>query len=91
MNTATYVKTLEARVDGQIKKLYKLDPALNEIEYVVVSAIPCAFDTGEPETFIFSADETGDITSFSDLEGSFQGSIDIPKALKGLGYKIKKD
>jgi hypothetical protein len=74
-------------------RLYRLDPPLRDeyaengpFEYVVVSATN-AYMTG-PETYIFPADEKGEITSWGELEGSFRGSLDHEKALRNAGYKI---
>ena len=69
---------------GMDGRLYKLDPPV-PTEFVLVSAIQAAFDTGMPETFIFPADEDGKVTSWGELEGSFQGGQDHEKALRGLG------
>lgn len=40
------------------------------------------------ETYIFPADEEGEILSYSELDGSFKGDMDHAKALSGLGFKI---
>ena len=38
-------------------------------EYFVVSSIAFAFDTGGPETLVFPADETGEITDWGEVAG----------------------
>jgi len=98
---AIKIRDLEPSKNGQIISLYKLIPPLKGYEYpepddeegpfdfVVVSAVPAAFDTGIPETYIFPADETGEIQQFSELTGSFQGGMDHKRALLGAGYEIE--
>ena len=77
------------------QKLYKLDPPMtvtdwddeNTIEvheYVVVSAT-YAFG---PETYIFPADENGEVTSYSELDGSYQGGLNHEQALNNAGYEV---
>src|SRR5678810_1244150 len=48
--------------------------------FVVVSATSLMFSG--PETFIFHADQDGEVISWSELEGSFKGSLDHQKALE---------
>jgi hypothetical protein len=54
-----------------------------------VSAIPAAFDTGEPETYIFPADSEGAVLHYGELDGSYQGGMDKNKALADAGYTIE--
>ena len=91
MKTAIYVKTLESFKDKQVRELYKLEPTYNGIEFVIVSSILRAFDTNRPETLIFEANKFGVNLAWVDLKGSIFGKVNIPKALKGLGYTIKKN
>jgi len=97
MNTAFYIYTI--RVDSlNEQRLYKLDPALpvvhvdddgrkfvRNVEYVVVSA---AYNFGRPETFIFEADDDGNIVSWLELPGSVRGVLDFGRALLNAGYQI---
>lgn len=99
MKTATLIDCPElvGRGTGEMR-LYKLSPAIKatsygddsemEIEYayVVVSA---AYAMGMPETYIFPADSNGEILSWSELEGSFQGAFDHERALENAGYVVQ--
>jgi hypothetical protein len=78
-------------------RLYKLDPpisepdwededVINQHEYVVVSAVVACI--GGPETYIFPADENGEITDWGELKGSFQGALDHELALANAGYTV---
>ena len=82
-------------VAGQ--RLYKVDPPAKydvyepdrverETQYVVVSAI-ISRDAGA-ETYIFPADEGGNILNWCGLEGSFRGYMDHERALRGAGYTV---
>lgn len=86
---ATLLKTWTDR-KGE-KRLYRCEPPMvaeeGPAEFVVVSAIGFAFDTGRPETYIFAADSEGDVTNFTDLPGSFQGDFDHHEALRRAGYE----
>ena len=80
---ATEVKRLDGfRGDA---RLFTLDPPHNGLAQVVVSAVDVF---GEPETYIFAADETGEITDYLEMSGSFRGALDHVKALNGLGYEV---
>jgi len=92
---ATFMSDLDG-FTGEAK-LYKLYPPMEEInfddevigrhEYVVVSATVAMF-TG-PETYIFPSDKHGNITSWSELEGSYRGELNHATALRNAGYLIK--
>ncbi|WP_280350401.1 hypothetical protein [Nocardia abscessus] len=96
--TATYIKR-PTGYNGDAR-LYRLDPPLkyesygengfetSETEYVIVSALSAAFDTGDAETYIFPADENGEVTSWGELRGSIRGFYDHELALKGAGYEL---
>ena len=70
-------------------KLYKLSrPVVLDryedgmtYEYVIVSA---SVAYSGPETYVFPADENGEVTDWGELEGSFQGSLDYERALAGF-------
>lgn len=40
------------------------------------------------ETYIFPADMNGNVISWSELKGSFQGETDHVKAMRGAGYAV---
>jgi hypothetical protein len=86
---ATFVKDVSEHFQGNAE-LYKVTPALEGFDFVVVSAT-VAFDTGSPETYIFGADENGTVVSWGELEGSFRGELDISKALSLAGYTVVRD
>ena len=87
MGTATYIKDSNDNMSGDAR-LYRLDPPHDGEDLVIVSGI----DNGHRhETYIFPANEQGQVTDWLELEGSFQGSIDHDKALRGLGYEISED
>lgn len=98
MSTATYVKTVGNQSYPGDARLYKLDPPYNGddpytgesvfAEHVIVSAIPVSGFVRTPETYIFPATETGEVTDWGELPGSFQGDMDHERALTGLGYQI---
>ena len=48
---ATFIKKLTKNFRGDVR-LYKLDPPIDGSEFVAVSGIHCALDTGRPETFM---------------------------------------
>lgn len=94
-HTATFIETKQGfRGDA---RLYRLSPPISQTdwdgeseshEYVIVSAIASAFDTMRDETYIFPADSEGNITSWGELDGSFQGEMDHEKALSNAGYTV---
>jgi hypothetical protein len=78
--------------------LYKLDPPLvdkgwrdddpeKHHSYVIVSAVDAMFSG--PETYIFPANEDGQIQDYGELEGSYRGGFDHVTALEGAGYAVK--
>lgn len=88
MATATLIRNL-SRGTGEMR-LYRLDPPMpteeQPTEFVVVSATVAPF-TG-PETYIFPADEDGDITDWGELDGSYRGGLDHTEALTRAGYEV---
>ena len=103
-NKAILIKKLDGFTGDA--RLYRLDPPLimkdydgNVIldkkgnatahQYVVVSATDAMFSG--PETFIFPANKTGNITSWSELNGSFKGDLDHEEALRNAGYSIVEE
>ena len=89
MKTATPVKQL-GDFNGYAM-LYRLSEALEDYdgckhEHVVVSAVDVMFSG--PETYIFGADENGEIVNWMELPGSFRGALDHNEALEGAGYTV---
>lgn len=95
--TATFVKKVGVRSDIDAR-LYRLDPPLaakdwdtGEMvshEYVRTSATVVMFSG--PETYIFPADENGEVTDWGELEGSYKGGLDHEEALRGAGYEVAR-
>ena len=92
MKIARQIKWLDS--GKGVQALFKLTPPMITVDYkdvveqhdyVVVSAVN-AMISG-PETYIFSADETGGIKNFSAIEGSFRGKLDIWEAIRNAGYE----
>ncbi len=69
---------------GAAHRTYRLDPPLDGSEYVVVSAVVALYSG--PETYIFPADETGHITGYGELDGSYRGGLSHETALRDAGY-----
>lgn len=82
--TATRVKNLNGW-RGEAA-LYHLSPPLDEHEFVVVSAALVPYSG--PETYIFPADDAGEVAGYLGLPGSFRGSLDHESALQGAGYEV---
>lgn len=86
---AVKVRDLPTTATGARQALYRLNPPyevrdwndeLEQVtEYVVVSSI-CAMFSG-PETYIFPADENGEVTSWGELPGSYRGGYDHDQAI----------
>lgn len=97
MKTATLIKNLPTSKTGATQALYLLDPPIREEgyteddavliwKYVVVSAVNAMWSGNE--TFIFPANEKGEIVSWSELDGSMSGTLSHSKALANAGYTI---
>jgi hypothetical protein len=76
--------------------LYKLDPPLldrnwdDEVgrhEFVIVSATTLLWSSG-CETYIFPATQDGKVSSWGELTGSMDGTLDHADALGAAGYEI---
>lgn len=98
MSTATRIKALSMRGDAD-QALYRLDPPYalvdwdgnptgDTTEHVMVSATNVMFSG--PETYIFPADEHGEVTDWGELPGSYKGGYDHAEALNGLGYEVPR-
>lgn len=80
---------------GATQRLYRLDPPLkpcgasaDEPGYVYVVVLAVITPYSGAETYIFPADEEGNITSFLELPGSYGGGLDHDNALKYSGYLV---
>jgi hypothetical protein len=87
-NIAKLIRDIEPmndRVDRQT--LYEMTPPLEGNRFVVVSAAHVPYSG--PETYIFPADEDGEVTTFRELDGSYKGGLSHKKALEDAGYVIE--
>jgi hypothetical protein len=91
MKTARLVKDMGPSGSGAEQRLYRLsDTELSSTGYVVVSAVAVPYGGG-PETYIFASNAEGEIDDWGELNGSFSGGLDHEKALRGAGYRIKRE
>jgi len=97
MKTAKFIRDIEGWKSNA--KLFKVTPKIEwdnlsgskpKTEYVIVSAISFAFDTGQPETFIFPSDKEGNPLNMLELDGSSRGTTSHEEVLNNAGYKIEK-
>ena len=76
--------------------LYRLSPPIivkadydggfnGEVEYIVVSATVALYSGAE--TYIFPANDKGEVVDWGELDGSYRGGLDHIKALREAGYK----
>lgn len=68
-------------------RVYHLSEPLDGAEYVVVSAVVVPYSG--PETYIFPADENGEIVDYGELDGSYRGGLDHELALAQAGYAVQ--
>lgn len=72
--------------DSQLYRLYPPFKSWDKTHnYVVVSG---AYVYGQPETYIFASNKKGEISNWTELEGSIMGSINHKEALGNIGYRI---
>lgn len=71
--------------------LYELTPPLKgdgkAYRYVAVSATVALFSG--PETYIFGANKSGEVTQWMELPGSYRGGLDHAEALRNAGYEVQ--
>lgn len=82
---AKHIKDVEGYVGRAA--LYQLDPPHEGCTHVVVSSAVAPF-TG-PETYIFPADENGDVIGLGPLGGSMRGTLIHENALNNAGYTLE--
>lgn len=88
---ATFVRDLPT-CPGATQKLWRLSEPhqltdwdgkpTETTEYVITSAVNAMFSG--PETYVFAADEDGEVTGCGELEGSFRGALDHDHAIAGF-------
>ena len=82
-NTATYLGVPpKMRSDA---RLYRMEPPMEHWRFVVASATTVM---GEPETYLFGADELGVIQSWSELPDSQRGTLSHEQVLEDAGYTV---
>ena len=86
LKKASFVKQLKDWTgDAALYELSEKVPYVKgETNFVVVSAAD-TFDHG-PETYIFPADEKGEILNWREMKGSLGGVMDHVKALDKAGF-----
>jgi hypothetical protein len=71
-------------------RLFRLQPPITtedgESEFVVVSASIAPYSGSE--TYIFAANDKGEVLNWGELDGSFRGGLDHERALESAGYAI---
>lgn len=94
--TATFVRKLTGwRGDAA---LYRMDPPHEGSEYVIASAVdlnygdsvPATFALASCETYLFPADEDGDVVEYTEMDGSLKGVKDHEDALNAAGYEVTR-
>lgn len=70
------------------KVLWEVFPRINGHKHVVTSAVTLQF-TG-PETYMFAADEKGNIIDWEELPGSYRGSVEHKKCFESIGYNVNE-
>lgn len=86
MNIAKLIKTLPVTEAFAKQALYKVSPAIEGYEHVVASGISNIWGT---ETYLFGANESGEIVVWSELPGSIRGVVDHEAAFDSIDYKIE--
>lgn len=66
--------------------LWEVFPRIDGNKYVITSAVNVPLSG--PETYMFAADENGDIVSFFELPGSYRGGLEHKKCFDYIGYDI---
>lgn len=59
-----------------------------QTDHIVISATNVMFSG--PETYIFAADKTGEVISWSEMPGSFKGGLDHNMALSRAGFELQQ-
>lgn len=92
--TATFIKMVYHSPKA-VQSLYKLSEPLvhysdeeSPAEYVVVSALESPYGGGVPETFIFKANEEGEVTDWLEMNGSIKNTLSHKIALEKAGYDM---
>ena len=95
MKTARFVKKCDwGTGDARLYELsepveYDDDPPAKKTKFVAVSAtiVPFSAFSGS-ETFIFPADENGEVIDWGELDGSYSGGLSHIEALERAGFQV---
>lgn len=102
MNEATFIKDVSERFIGRAGLWRLSTPLCRErweavgadeddhtetvgYEYVIASAVVAMFSG--PETYVFGADEAGNVLDWCELPGSGRGFLSQQSALRDAGYE----
>lgn len=86
MKTATKLRDLPVTPVGAAQILWGLSEPHAGTEFVITSAVSVPYSG--PETYIFPANEAGEVTDWGELDGSFRGGLDHECAIRLAGYEI---
>lgn len=84
MNTNRTARKIKNVNSHQI--LWEVLPRIEGYKFVITSTSKVQF-TG-PETYMFAADEKGNIIDWGELPGSYRGELNHEKCFEEIGYKI---
>jgi len=93
MRTATKLKDLNStQVLWELSEAVEFDYDYEADEYrretnFVVTSVPYNPALVGPETYIFPADQEGEILNWGELDGSFKGGMDHSQAIERAGFK----
>lgn len=92
--TITKVRDVAMKA-GAEQALYRLSEPITygwnndqQTEYVVISALTFAFDHAGSETFIFPADEHGEVVDWGELDGSQRGTTSHAAVIAAAGWEL---
>lgn len=86
MNTNRTARKIKNINKHQI--LWEVLPKINGYKYVITSAKSVQFSG--PETYMFGADENGEIVDWCELPGSFRGELNHKKCFEEIGYNVNE-
>lgn len=84
-NTATLIKSNLEGFNGTAS-LYKCEPPHEGHCFVVASSVNAPFSG--PETYLFPANEKGEVQDWGELAGSMRGDWDHSKVFRIAGYEL---
>lgn len=90
MKTATLMYSFYEGLNINVKQsLYKMNPPHNGYEYVIASSLFEMVGRHQlNETYLFGADEEGNILDWCELDGSMKDTQSHAEALNEAGYSV---